>query len=163
MPFISAAGMYFVLIGLTRMVGLRSFSKLSSFDFAITVAIGSILATTVVAEEPALLQGAAALVALYALQHGLSLLRRRFGRVRGAVDNQPVLLMEGERILEGAMNQVGITRADLVAKLREANVLRLEQVRAVILESTGDMSVLHAPGDDPVRLEETLLEGVRRL
>lgn len=43
-------------------------------------------------------------------------------------------------------------------KLREANVLDLSQVRAVILETTGDVSVLH--GDV---CSEKLLQGTKRL
>lgn len=161
MTLASAAGIYLALIVYTRLVGLRSFSKMSSFDFAITVAIGSVIATTVVAEDPPLLQGAMALAWLYALQYGLSRLRQRSGTVRAAVDNRPVLLMDGDRILEAAMDRAGVTRADVLAKLREANVLRFDQVRAVVLESTGDISVLHAPADDAVELEPALLDQVR--
>ena len=42
--------------------------------------------------------------------------------------------------------------------LREANALQLSQVRAVILEDTGDVSVLHGPEE----VDDELLEGVRR-
>ena len=51
-----------------------------------------------------------------------------------------------------------MARSDLVAKLREANVLDLKQVRAVVLETTGDVSVLH--GDV---LDEILVENVKRI
>lgn len=161
MSALSAIGVYAVVVLYTRIGGLRSFSKMSSFDFAITVAIGSVIATTVVAQDPPLLQGALALAWLYALQYGLSQLRQHSTTVRTAVDNRPVLLMDGDRMLEAAMDRAGVTRSDILAKLREANVLRFDQVRAVVLESTGDISVLHAPADDPVELEDALLEEVR--
>lgn len=49
-PFIqiivqSVVAIVFV-VALTRVFGLRSFSKMSGFDFAVTVAIGSVVATT---------------------------------------------------------------------------------------------------------------------
>jgi len=47
---LSVIAFYFCLILFTRIVGLRSFSKLSSYDFAMTVAIGSILASTVTSD-----------------------------------------------------------------------------------------------------------------
>jgi uncharacterized membrane protein YcaP (DUF421 family) len=62
-------------------------------------------------------------------------------------------------MLDDVLRREGVTRADVLAKLREANVLRMEEVRAVVLESTGDISVLHA--DDDTELQDVLLEGVR--
>ena len=40
-----------------------------------------------------------------------------------------------------------------VAKLREANALNFGQVRAVVLETTGDISVLHGEHLDPAILD----------
>lgn len=162
MTVVSAVGIYAAVILYTRLAGLRSFSKMSSFDFAMTVAVGSLIATTVLTKDPPLLQAAAALAALYALQLGVAQLRVWSESVGKLVDNRPILLMENGRILEDAMRAEEITRSDLLAKLREANVLHFGQVRAVVLETTGDISVLHAPEDDPVELDDAMLEGVRR-
>lgn len=43
----------------------------------------------------------------------------------------------------------------MIAKLRENNVSRLEDVRAVVLETPGDISVLHGEA-----LDDILLDGV---
>lgn len=134
---------------------------MSSFDFAMTVAVGSLIATTAVTKDPPLLQAVAALGAIYLLQLGVAFLRQRFDVVGHVVDNEPVLLMEDGRMLEEGLRKVEVTRADLMAKLREANVIRMSQVRAVVMETTGDISVLHAP-DDGESLEDVLLESVRR-
>lgn len=37
---LSAVVIYTILVILVRMIGLRSFSKMSGFDFAVTVAVG---------------------------------------------------------------------------------------------------------------------------
>lgn len=162
MSLVRALGIYAAVIVYTRLAGLRSFSKMSSFDFTMTVAVGSLVASTILSNDPPLFLAAVALAWIYALQLAVARLRIRSATVRNLVDNQPVLLMENGRMLEDNMRASEITRADLFAKLREANVLRLEQARAVVLETTGDISVLHAPDDDPVELEDVLLEGVRR-
>lgn len=151
---------YVAVIGFTRLGGLRSFSKLSGFDFAITVAIGSVLATTVVSDSPALLQGGFALGMLYLLQSGLAWLRKRVSAVEQLIDNKPLLLMSGPEICHDNLRQANVTEADLRAKLREANVYRLEQVLAVVLETTGDVSVLHS-ADPGARVERVLLQDVR--
>ena len=52
---LSVIGFYFCLILFTRIVGLRSFSKLSSYDLAMTVGIGSILASTVLSKSTSMM------------------------------------------------------------------------------------------------------------
>ncbi|WP_218919389.1 DUF421 domain-containing protein [Longibacter salinarum] len=160
MVLIKAVGIYVVLIAFTRLAGLRSFSKMSSFDFAVTVAFGSLLASTVLAKEPPLAQAVVALAALFLIQYGVSQLRIRSSLVVEAVDNAPVLVMIGPDILTENMKSVQMTKDDLYAKLREANVTRMDQVRAVVVESTGDVSVLHADPEAPP-IDSDILHGIR--
>ncbi|MGI9174581.1 MAG: DUF421 domain-containing protein [Rhodothermales bacterium] len=160
MVLLTALGIYVALILFTRLVGLRSFSKMSSFDFAITVSMGTVLATTLINKNPPLLQGIVALAALYGIQFAVSVLRRHSQAVAWMVDNDPLLLMAGDEVLYDNLKKAQITPEDLKAKLREANVIHLGQVRAVVMESTGDVSVLHASPDEP-DLDLDLLSGVR--
>lgn len=153
---VSAVGIYAVVIVATRLAGLRSFSKMSAFDFAMTVAVGSVIASTASGHTP-LASSALAIAALYGLQYGVARLRRR-DLLRGAVDNTPTLLMDGPQVLHANLAEARITLDDLHGKLREANVLDPTRIRAVVLETTGDISVLHGEGP----LDPELLRGVRR-
>lgn len=155
--FLTSIGVYAALIALVRLNGLRSFSKMSSHDFAITVAIGSVIASTVVAPSPSLGNGVVALVALFVAQRALSSLRRHVER--SPVDNRPLLLMRDGRILDDNLARAQVTHADLMAKLREANVMRMSEVRAVVMEATGDVSVLHGRRE---AFDEALIAGVDR-
>lgn len=157
---LTAIGIYICTIVYTRLAGKRSFSKMSSFDFAMTVAIGSILATTILSKSTSLLQGAIGLASVYVLQLFVALLRRnkQFQRL---VDNKPVLLMDGQEILHENLKKSHVTLDDLKSKLREANVLELSQVRAVIFEATGDIAVLHTK-DENQQIEDFILEDVKR-
>ena len=157
---LSAVGFFATAILVTRINGLRTFSKMSSFDFVVTVAGGSIIATTVVSESPSLAQGAVGYAALFACQRIVSELRWRT-KFERATDNAPRLLMIGERMIEEEMKRARVTRQDILAKLREANVLHFGQVKAVVFEATGDISVLH--GDEHEELDPVMLEGVRDL
>ncbi len=143
-----------VAIIAVRIVGLRSLSKMSSFDFLVTVALGSTLAT-VAATSTSVVNGGIAFASLLAFQAVIAVARKT-PRFASVVDNQPQLLMTGPVMHEAAMASCRVTRDDLIAKLREANVTRLDQVLAVVLETTGDISVLHGEGP----LEGLLLEGV---
>ncbi|MBZ9632421.1 DUF421 domain-containing protein [Salegentibacter sp. LM13S] len=139
---ITAAGIYLAIIIFTRIAGKRSFSKMSSFDFAMTVAIGSIIASTVLSASVSLIQGIVGLAAVYILQISAAY-SRRYIWFQKAIDNSPLMLMDGKNILHENLKKARVTEGDLRSKLRESNVLDLSQVRAVIFETTGDISVLH--------------------
>lgn len=152
---VSTTAIFAAVVIYVRIVGLRSFSKMSAFDFAMTVAVGSLMATVAVTSSATLANGLIALGTLFAVQFAIALLRRRSIAERW-VDNSPRLLMAGSEFHEDNMRTARVTRRDVMAKLREANVLDPGSVRAVVLETTGNMSVLH--GD--ASLDPWLLEGV---
>ncbi|MBA6151416.1 DUF421 domain-containing protein [Gelidibacter maritimus] len=150
---------YVAVIMLTRVFGKRSFSKMSSFDFAMTVAVGSMIATTILSDSVSFLEGAVGLLFVYIFQLTAAFFRR-YKWFRKISDNQPTLIMDGENILSENMKKVRVTEGDLRSKLREANVVKLSEVKAVIFESTGDMVVLHKNNDDVI--DEWLLKDVQR-
>lgn len=155
---LSALGIYVVVILLTRIFRKRSFSKMSSFDFAVTIAIGSIIASTLLSSSVSFIEGVVGLLSVYFLQAFVAFIRR-FSPVKSVVDNAPLLLMNGQDILWDNLKKAHVTEGDLKAKLREANVIELEEIRAVVFEATGDIAVLHASNSDK-ELEPWLLEGV---
>ncbi len=158
MVAVSTAVIFATVIALTRLTGLRSFSKMSSFDFAMTVAIGSVMASTATSPGTTLVNGMIGLAFFYGVQALIARSRVRLGASR-VVDNTALLLMHGSRMLPENMEGARVTEEDLLAKLRGANVTEPDQILAVVLETTGDVSVLH--GDGP--LHPRLLVGVRGL
>lgn len=145
-------------VTVVRVIGLRSFSKMTAFDFVVTVAIGSLLAGASQSTTwSAFLQANLAMVALLGVQFAVALLRRSSSRFDDIVQNEPVLLMIEGEVLTDALRATRVAEDDLIAKLRQANVHNLDEVRAVVLETTGDISVLHGSP-----LDDTLLRGVQR-
>lgn len=160
MVVLSATVVYASILLYTRIVGLRSFSKISASDFAMTVAVGSLFASSISKPRPSLGVTLIAFGCLYAGQWFLAFARTKFSTLVGFVENEPLLLMRDGEFLSENMAKSNVTRSDVIAKLREANVTKLEQARAVIFETTGDISVLHS--EDPnSELDDILLEGVK--
>ncbi|MEL6289324.1 MAG: YetF domain-containing protein [Pseudomonadota bacterium] len=131
---------------------------MTNVDFVMTIAIGTLLAGAAQATTwSAFGQALAAMSALSAAQYGLSRLRINSDTAEDTLQNQPALLMRDGEMIDAAMRRHRVTRSDLVEKLREANVLDLADIRAVVLETTGDISVLRG-SETPA---ETLLRDVR--
>ncbi|MDO1499875.1 DUF421 domain-containing protein [Winogradskyella maritima] len=151
---------FLVIIVLTRLIGLRSFAKFTAYDFAFTVAIGSIISSTLTSSTT-IAHGAVAIASLLLLTLIFSTLQRKYKWLNNAISNRPLLLMDKDEILYDNLSYARIDKGQLIAKLREANVLEFSQVQAVVLESTGAISVLHS-NDSQEKLSKALLEGVRR-
>jgi uncharacterized membrane protein YcaP (DUF421 family) len=145
------------IVVVVRVVGLRAFSKMTAFDFVVTVATGSLLAGAAQASSwPAFFQATLAMAGLLGVQYATARLRKSSERFEAVVQNAPVLLMRDGEILHDALTATRVAKDDLIAKLREANVLEFADVRAVVLETTGDISVLHGS-----KLQEQLLDSVQ--
>jgi len=139
---LSAIFIFLLLLLAIRLYGLRSFAKMSAYDFGVTIAIGSILGATIINKEPSLAQGFLAILVLLGCQNLFSIWRRKYSNTY--LENSPLLLMQGQDILHDNLSESQISEHDLYSKLREANVTNLKQVHAVVLEASGDISVLHS-------------------
>ncbi|MGB3766270.1 MAG: YetF domain-containing protein [Phormidesmis sp.] len=96
------------------------------------------------------------MAALFVVQYATARMRKTSDTFETLMQNKPVVLMRDGKILHKALAETRVAEGDLVAKLREANVLDFSEVRAVILETTGDISVLHGN-----KCSESLLQGTR--
>jgi uncharacterized membrane protein YcaP (DUF421 family) len=143
------------ILAVVRLVGLRSFSKMTPIDFSVTLATGSVLAAVALSNS-ALVDGLVAVSTLLGVQAAISFARSRWG-FAAVTDNVPMLLMAGPRMLDANLARSRVTADDLRAKLRGAGVRNFEEVRYVVLETTGDVSVVHGDGE----LDPRLLAGVK--
>lgn len=145
------------IVLLIRMVGLRSLSKMTPFDFVMTIATGSLLSGAAQANEwSGFAQALIATASLFALQFFTASIRKRSDTVEDAVQNEPVFLFRNGTFDKEALEETRVAKSDVYAKLRKANVHDLQKVHAVILETTGDVSVLY--GDEAP--DPQILEGV---
>ena len=155
---LSALGFYIGLMLFTRLMGLRSFSKLSSHDFAMTVGIGSILASTVLSDTPSLLQGLFAVAVLFLIQGIISIIRRKIKPLKALIDNQAIILMAHGEYFEDNLKEANLSTSDVQEVLRKNGLKSKTEVFAVIMETTGDMSVIK---NDETIPDWTLFDDIR--
>lgn len=153
--------LYALIIVFARWSGVRSFAEMSTFDIAVTIALGSLMASVVVSKNPPLAQGAVAVATLYILQLGVSRLRSRYRAVEAVADNAPILLMgPGGEIKHENLRVARVTEDDLRCHLRRVNVSDVRHVRAMVMEGTGNINVLHGDHHDASD-SAWILQGVR--
>lgn len=154
----AAVCIYFYILLITRVAGKRTFAKMSSFDFAVTIAMGSILADAVNKPISSLLPAFVSLALLAGLQVFISKVLSKSDKAQKILTNTPILLMKNGKILEKNLEKALVSKANLMGKLREANVIELSQVKAVIFETTGDVCVLHSTND--IEIDAAIMEDV---
>ncbi len=152
---VSAIAFYVAVLLLVRFLGQRTLSSLSSFDLAAIIALGAVIGRAILGDTPTLLAGLLGLTTLLALQAITGELRRN--RKAATIVNSPaVLLMAGPRLLDENLKRSHIVSSEVYSKLRMAGVRSLEEVACVILEPTGQISVLKR-GE---KIDPALLVGV---
>ena len=133
---------YAGIVVLLRATGKRTLSKMTAFDFIVTVALGSILASLLLNEDVTLSEGLLAIAVLCVLQYAVTWLSLRSEWFQSLVKARPaVLLSRGERLPE-AMRRERVTEEEILAALRAHGMAGPEEAAAVILETDGSLTAL---------------------
>ncbi len=138
---------YGALVFLLRISGKRTLSKMNAFDFVVTVAFGSTLATILLSTSVSLAQGIFALALLIFIQFAVTWSSVRIGWVRRLVTGEPELLLFRGKYMEGVLRRTRITHSEVQAAARAEGFAALEKVKAVVLETDGSFSVIGSTED----------------
>lgn len=148
---------YAAVVLVLRLSGNRTLSKMSAYDFIVTIALGSTLSSILINRNVSLAEGLAAFALLVVLQLAVSWLLIRSRLFGKAVRETPVLLLRDGVLLDAAMKNARITRSDIRSAVRKRGIGALEQVDAVVLETDGTLSVIGQSSAG----SRSALEGVR--
>lgn len=135
---------YLAIVTLLRLSGKRTLSKWNAFDFVVTIAYGSILATMVLSQQTSLLQGIVGIGVLLLVQFGLTWVAVRSPNVQTWIKAQPRLLLLNGKPLTNALKQERVTEGEIRAAVRAAGISALEDVAAIVLETDGSFSLIQA-------------------
>ena len=139
---------YLAIVFLLRISGKRTLSKMNAFDFIVTVALGSTLASTILSKDTSLAEGIVAFAVLIFMQFIITWLSVRSSTVFQLVKGKPTLLFHRGQFLEDVMKRERVTQPEIRQAMRDAGMAALDDVAAVILETDGSFAVLpHSSGD----------------
>lgn len=149
---------YWILVAFLRISGKRTLAKMNAFDWVVTVALGSALATILLNKDVALAQGALGLALLIGLQFVVAWSSVRTRWVRSLVAGEPSMLLYRGSFLRDAMQRERVTEDDMHSALRTSGVASPAEAEAVVLETDGSFSVIHRSKN---RTDETSLDRTR--
>ncbi len=133
---------YVALVVGLRISGNRTLSKMNAFDFVVTIALGSTLATILLNKQTSLAEGVVAFGLLIGLQFIVTWTSARAPWVKRVVTGEPRLLFYNGQFLYDEMKRSRITKDEVLSAIRSAGSEDIVQIGAVVLETDGSCSVV---------------------
>lgn len=155
---------YFSIILIIRISGKRSLSQLNSFDFIVTVAIGSILASALIDQNVTIAQGVTAFMILMIMQYLITKLSFSSSLVNRYIKASPSLLYCNGEFLYNNMKKERIVETEIKQGIRSNGTGHLFDVMAVVLETDGTLSIITKNSeDDYTDLDSPLFSEVKKI
>lgn len=130
---------YVIIVILLRASGKRTLSKMNAFDFIVTIALGSTLATVVLNKNVALIDGVVAFFMLIFLQYVTTYFSVRNKKFNDLVKSAPTLLVYKGEMIKPLMQRERITEDEIYAVVRESGYSSIKETDAIILETNGTL------------------------
>ena len=133
---------YVAIIFMLRISGKRTLSKWNSFDFVVTIAFGSVLASILLSTKDAFGQGILGFGLLVLFQYVITWISVRSSIIQKLIKSEPSLLLFRGKMRHDVMKKERIAEGEIFAALRNSGVSAIEDADAVILETDGSFSVI---------------------
>ena len=134
--------MYIAVITFVRLTGKRSTSQMNNFDWVVTVAIGSIIASPILLKDVSVAEGVLAVGLLFFLQWILTNLTVRSKVVSNIVRSTPSILVYRGELQHTEMKRTRVTESEIMSAIRENGHAKLDAIGLVVLESDANLSVI---------------------
>lgn len=143
---INAAIIYWVLLFAFRLVGRRGPNMMTPFEIILLFMLGGMGMQAILGADHSLtnaILGIATVVMMHVLVSTLKVWSERIGRI---VDGTPIVVYSKGQWQEEHMRRLRIHRQDVMAAARSQGLGRLDQIRYVIVERNGGISVVKEEG-----------------
>lgn len=139
---LSALITYVYVVIFIHLAGKRSTSQMNNFDWVVTVAIGSIVASTIILKDLPLFEGFLAVLALLTAQFFVTKLSAHYPTFSDIVHAEPTIIFYRGNFVEGALIKERLAQQEVMCAIRQCGIYRMQEVGAVVLESDAKLSVL---------------------
>lgn len=132
---------YLVLVLALRLLGKRMNAQLSVAELSVMIMLGGIVSVPMQIPDRGILHGALVLGCLVGMYRGINWLAFKYKRVEYFTQGDlEIVVADGVLDME-ALARTKLSRPQLFANLRAANIEHLGQVKRAYLEAGGDFSI----------------------
>lgn len=139
---ITAPIMYVAVVAFIRVSGKRTMAQMNNFDWIVTVAMGSLVASSIVFKDVTIIEVLLAMIVLLAFQVIVTKFTLESERFADIIKARPMLLVYQGEFLEENMAQERVSEEEICSVVRKAGIASVADVLAVTLETDGSVSVL---------------------
>lgn len=145
---VRALVLFFFVWFVTRAMGRKELSELSSFELILLIAVGDLIQQGVTGDDRSVVGAMLAVTTFALLTVALSYLQFKFKRLRPRLEGTPVLVVvRGEPQMQ-TIEVERLTLEDVKDAARQQGIADLAQIRVGVLEADGKFSFLR---EDDVR------------
>lgn len=134
--------LYFFLLIMLRCLGKRELAELSPFELTLIMLIPEISSQALTREDYSMTNAVIGLSTMFTLVLGSSILAYRFRKVRDITEGKPVVVVRHGKIIADHLDKERVSIDDIVAEMRGAGIEKFTDLKWVIVETDGKISVV---------------------
>ena len=137
---LKALAYYVGVIVLLRFSGKRLAGQTTTFDLIVLITMGVVLQST--ALEPGTLNALVFVATVLSVHKLLAFWCAKSATVRHLVRGKPRVLVRDGAIVQGALDQEGMSEEEMLAGLRKLGHENIHDIKLAVLEETGHISAV---------------------
>ena len=148
---IRCAVVYFFLLIAVRSSGKRQLGQMTTFDLILVLILSELVQNAMVGSDNSLTGGLIGVAIMLGLNAGVGWITHRHPGLERLVEHEPTILVRHGRVLWPNVRREHMSPADFRSALRQEGVISLRDIRFVVLEPDGRLSVIRRqpPASEP--------------
>jgi uncharacterized membrane protein YcaP (DUF421 family) len=133
---------FFFIFAMSRLIGRRELGKLQAFDLILFIVIGDLVQQGITQSDYSVTGLALVVSTICVLTVFVSYVSFRFPRVRPLLEGEPVVVLEGGRLIDQNLKRTRLTIDDIEEEARLQQIASLDEVRFAVFENGGSISFI---------------------
>ncbi len=139
---VRSAAVYLFLLVAFRLAGKRQLGQMTAFDLVVLLVISNVVQNALIGNDNSLGGGLIGATAILVLNAFVAWMTFRHKRLERFVEHTPTVLVKHGQILRENLRRERLSLSELRAALRREGIASLRDVRYVLLEEDGHLSVI---------------------
>ncbi len=149
-PVFRGLAVYLFVFIVFRLLGKRSLSEVTTFDFVLLLIISEATTDALIGEDYSLTACFIMVSTLVGVDLIFSLAKEKWSKLDTFFDGAPLIIVDHGRALKKRMKQTRVGEEDIMEAARLLHGLeRMEQIKYAVLERDGSISIIPAETGKP--------------